>query len=152
MNFSKTIKKADDASKELIIEALAGNVTYGFDVDSIYHIRSESKWIVIEFLKCDHVSVRPADSHPKRYWDKNWRKFASLWRLRTDLKGDLHLVNYEDLAHAVAQGRSEREFLVISVLDLSPAEHGGITKESKTVMTFEEFKKWFQSINQRAAK
>ena len=42
MEHSKQIKKVDDACKELIIEALAGNVTYGFDVDSIYHIKQNN--------------------------------------------------------------------------------------------------------------
>ena len=74
MENSKTIKKTDEASKALIIEALAKNVTFGFDIDSIYYFETEEKWVIIEFLKCDHATVRPADSHPSRYWGKNWRK------------------------------------------------------------------------------
>jgi hypothetical protein len=148
MNFSKTIKKADDSSKELIIEALAGTVTYGFDVDSIYYFETEKKWLIIEFLKCDHPKVRPSTSHPRRYWD-NWRKFASIWRLRTDLKADLFLVNYEDQSHAAAQGRADREFHIIFVEDMNPTESGGITKEKTETMTFQGFKSWFQKINAR---
>ena len=47
---SKPLGHTDEASKELIIEALAGDYTYGFDVDSIYYLQSEQKWIVFELL------------------------------------------------------------------------------------------------------
>jgi len=133
----------------LIIEVLGSNVTYGFDVDSIYYIKTESKWILIEFLKCDHKTVRPRDSHPKRYW-YNWRKFASLWQLKTDLNAELFLVNYEDEQHALSQKRSEREFLIIHVKNMNPTESGGITEEELYSLNFLEFKKWFLSINSKA--
>ncbi len=149
MDYSKTIKKADDASKELIIEALSGNVTFGFDVDSIYYFESEGKWVVIEFLKCDHSSVRPGTSHPKRYWSMNWRKFASLWRLVEALSAEFYLVNYEDQAHASAQNRSEREFRILKVLSLVPSEGGGITKEESKTVDLQAFKIWFQNLNNR---
>ncbi len=151
MNESKPIKKADDASKLLIIEALAGNVTYGFDVDSIYYFEREGSWVVIEFLKCDHATVKPSNSHPSRYWDKNWRKFASLWRLTKTLAGSLFLVNYEDEDHARLQGRTEREFHLIHVMDMQPVASGGITREQSSTMSFEGFKKWFQTLNARGA-
>ena len=149
MDYSKTIKKTDEASKALIIEALADNVTFGFDVDSIYYFESEGRWVVIEFLKCDHVSVRPANSHPSRYWGMNWRKFASLWRLVEALKAEFYLVNYEDQAHASAQQRSEREFRIIKVLSLDPTEKGGIKNDECRTMNFQEFRAWFQNLNNR---
>lgn len=108
-------------------------------------------WILIEFLKCDHKSVRPRDSHPSRYW-YNWRKFASLWRLKTDLDAELFLVNYEDEGHAKSQGRSEREFLIIQVNGMNATSTGGITSEKKVVCKFDGFRDWFLSINDRAAK
>ena len=149
MNFSKPIQKADDASKALIIEALAGKNTYGFDIDSIYYFEREDQWIVIEFLKCDHAKVRPSQSHPKRYWNKNWRKFASLWRLVKELDAEHYLVNYEDLEHAKLQGRSKREFHIIEVLSLDPTEAGGITNQNQQTLDFTGFKTWFQTLNDR---
>jgi len=149
MEYSKTIKKTDEASKALIIEALAKNVTFGFDIDSIYYFETEEKWVIIEFLKCDHATVRPADSHPSRYWGKNWRKFASLWRLVKVLNAEFFLVNYEDQTHASKQGRSEREFRVIKVTSLDPTEKGGIKDEVSRITDFTEFKKWFINLNNR---
>jgi len=151
-NYSKAIKHGDDSSKELIIEALGGNNTYGFDVDSIYYFEAEKKWVVIEFLKCDHKKVRPSTSHPSRYWNKNWRKFASLWRLVESLDAKFYLVNYEDQSHAEAQGRKEREFLVISVSEIDASEDGGILKETPHIMDSTGFYKWYQSLNARGAK
>ncbi len=149
MSFSKPIKKTDDASKALIIEALANNNTYGFDIDSIYYFEKEGKWVVVEFLKCDHATVRPKSSHPVRYWDKNWQKFASLWRLVQALKAEFYLVNYEDETHAQQQGRSIREFHVIQVFVLNPTQFGGITKETANTYDFSGFSNWFQGLNNR---
>lgn len=148
-NFSKPIKKADDESKLLIIETLSGANTYGFDVDSIYYFETENLWVVIEFLKCDAKRVKPSTSHPSRYWKKNWRKFASLWRLVKKLGAEFYLVNYETQDHANSQDRQEREFYVIKVLDMDPSENGGITREEQSKLTFAEFKAWFQTLNAR---
>lgn len=146
---SKALKNTDEASKALIIECLGGDNTYGFDVDSIYYMEIDDKWIVFEFLKCDHVKVRPSGSHPSRYW-YNWRKFASLWKLVTKLEGVLYLVNYEDQTHASSQGRKEREFHVIRVDEMDATEKGGITKEAVKTYSFAEFKDWFRKLNARA--
>lgn len=67
-NFSKPIQKTDDSAKQLIIEALEGQETGGFDLDSVYNI--QGTYYVLEFLKCD--TVRPFNSHPRRYWFKKW--------------------------------------------------------------------------------
>ena len=146
---SKPLKNTDESSKALIIECLGGDNTCGFDIDSIYYVEIDAKWIVIEFLKCDAKKVRPRDSHPKRYW-YNWRKFASLWRLVTKLEGTLFLVNYEDLSHAEDQGRLEREFHVIRVDGMEPTAVGGITKESCKTFDFAGFQIWFRKLNARA--
>ncbi|HFQ95550.1 MAG TPA: hypothetical protein ENK30_03160 [Anaerolineae bacterium] len=155
---SKPIRKDDDASKQLIIELLDGAPTFGFDIDSIYYLPAKEAWVVFEFLKTDHRHVRPRDSHPRRYWRKNWRKFASLWRLVTDLsasgsKAFLCLVNYEDIDHARSQGREDREFHIIWVLDMDPTEEGGVTRqETKTFPTFAAFQTWFQAFNRQAGR
>lgn len=145
---SKPISAADDSSKRLIMELLQGDMTYGFDVDSIYYIETEAKWLLFEFLKCDHASVRPRDSHPKRYW-YNWRKFASLWRLKVRLSAELYLINYEDEAHAKAQKRDAREFVVIHVKAMKPTEDGGITDQTLQAFDAAGLSAWFRAINAR---
>ena len=145
---SKPIVEADDSSKRAIIEALKGDNTYGFDVESIYYLEKEDKWIIYEFLKCDHPTVRPRESHPKRYWF-NWRKFASLWRLKLMLNAELFLINYEDLEHARMQKRVEREYTIIRVLDMNPTHDGGILSEEITNLDFDGFSDWFRNMNNR---
>lgn len=131
---SKPIKKTDDDAKALIIEALDGKVTGGFDIDSIYYIKE--KYYVLEFLKCD--TVRPNNSHPKRYWHLNKQKFISLWHLTQTLGGSLYLINYED---------SREQFKVIKVLALDDT---GILKEEIRECSFAQFKEWFQRLNQHS--
>lgn len=155
-NFSKPIRNTDDETKKLIIEALEGQNTYGFDVDSMFYIESKGLWVVIEFLKTNHKNVRPSDSHPNRYWRKNWRKFVTLWKLVESLgNAELYLVNYEDETHAQSQGRSDREFRIIKVVNVIPGENGWLEEDEDfgkryKQITFEEFKKWYQSFNERA--
>ena len=132
--FSKQITKGDDDAKNLIIEALAGNVTGGFDIDSIY--KMGDKYIVLEFLKCD--TVRPNDSHPKRYWFKNSQKFISLWHITQKLEGVLYLINYED---------SREQFKLIKVLAL---DENGIQKEEIKLWDFKNFSEWFQLLNKKS--
>ena len=131
---SKPIGKADDDAKLLIIETLEGEYTGGFDLDSIYKIKG--KYHVLEFLKCD--TIRPNDSHPKRYWFKNKQKFISLWEITQKLEGVLYLINYEN---------SREQFKVIKVLELNEV---GINKEKIKIWSFSEFKEWFKSLNKRA--
>ncbi len=151
-NHSKPIQRVDDASKRLIMELLQGTNTFGFDVDSIFYVEQENRWIVIEFLKTEHPTVRPSDSHPNRYWHRNWRKFFSLWRLVEDLgNAELYLVNYEDEDHAKSQGRKEREFRVIKVEGVVPGEKGRLIDGHSNIMNFEEVKEWYQNFNDRAA-
>ena len=94
------------------------------------------KWVIFEFLRC--VTVRPFNSHPSRYWDKNKRKFISLWKLKEQLDADLFLVNYED---------SREQFLKIKVLDLNPE---GIQDEKIERMNKTEFFIYFKEINRVA--
>ena len=94
------------------------------------------KWVVFEFLRC--VTVRPFNSHPRRYWYKNKRKFISLWKLKEQLDADLFLVNYED---------SREQFLKIKVLDLNPE---GIQEEETEEMDKTKFFSYFKEVNRRA--
>ena len=130
-SFSKPIQKTDDSAKELIIEALEGQATGGFDLDSVYRVKDT--YYVLEFLKCD--TVRPFNSHPRRYWFKNSQKFLSLWDITTKLGGRLYLVNYED---------SREHFKVIRVLSM---DQTGIKEEQVKLWNFDQFKKWFKALN-----
>jgi hypothetical protein len=129
--FSKPISKGDDGAKDLIIESLEGKSTGGFDLDSVYC--NNGKYTVIEFLRCE--TVRPFDSHPKRYWHLNSQKFKSLWEIALKLEADLFLVNYED---------SREQFKVIKVKALDKT---GITEEEYVHWNFPQFKAWFQKLN-----
>ena len=129
--FSKPISKGDDGAKDLIIESLEGKSTGGFDLDSIYC--KDGKYTVIEFLRCE--TVRPFDSHPKRYWHLNAQKFISLWEIALKLEADLFLVNYED---------SREQFKVIKVKKL---DQTGIKEEESVQWNFQQFKQWFQKLN-----
>ncbi len=133
---SKPIKKTDDDAKALIIEALEGELTGGFDIDSIYKINGS--YYVIEFLKCE--TVRPNNSHPNRYWFKNKQKFISLWEITKKLEGNLFLVNYED---------SREQFRVIKVIELNQS---GIIKQEIREWNFDEFKNWFKLLNSKSLK
>lgn len=134
--FSKPIKKTDDSAKQLIIETLEGEETGGFDLDSVYCINGV--YVVLEFLKCD--TVRPFDSHPKRYWFKNKQKFLSLWAITKKLNGILYLINYED---------SREQFKIIYVKDL---DENGIKNEVVKKWNFSQFKSWFKRLNRKARK
>ena len=94
------------------------------------------KWVIFEFLRC--VTVRPFNSHPRIYWNKNKQKFISLWKLKERLDGELILVNYED---------SREQFLKIEVLDLNPE---GIQDEKVERMDKTEFSSYFREVNRRA--
>ena len=134
-NFSKPIQKTDDSAKQLIIEALEGQQTGGFDLDSVYYIKET--YYVLEFLKCD--TVRPYNSHPRRYWFKNRQKFLSLWKITEKLEGRLYLVNYED---------SREQFKVIRVISM---DESGIIQEKVNLWNFEQFKTWFKALNNLSA-
>lgn len=88
---SKPIQKVDDASKQFIIEALEGDVTHGFDIDSICFCKG--RWYIFEYLKCDNEYMTPYTSDPK-YYPYNWKKFYSLYVITKQLNGILFLVNY----------------------------------------------------------
>lgn len=89
-NTSKPINKNDDSGKDFIKGLLEDKETRGFDIDSIYYLKSK-RWVIIELLKCD--TYNPFLSHPNKY-SFNWRKFASLYSVNKKLNGCFLLVNY----------------------------------------------------------
>lgn len=141
---SKQLLKGDEEGKNLIITLLGREPTFGFDVDSMY--RTKEGWVIVELLKCD--SVLPERSHPNRYWKQkldgssgNWRKFATLWALKTALNGRLFLLNYK-VPYA--------NFKLIEVFDMDPTEGGGITQDDAHVMTLDGTRRWYQALNSSA--
>lgn len=139
---SKSIAKSDDAAKDFIRSSLGGDFTRGFDVDSVYcEVKDEKvRWTLIEFLKCDSVS--PEESHPRRYWNgktANRRKFLSLWALCLSLREEgvgarLLLINYRD------------ENSMVKLMVVTGATEDAINTREK-LMTFDEWKQWFQEFN-----
>ncbi len=132
-SFSKQLRKGDDSAKELIVETLSGHLTGGFDLDSVYCVNGT--YYVLEFLKCD--TVRPNDSHPRRYWSKNRQKFIALWNITQRLQGTLFLINYED---------SRQQFKVMKVLSVTDDDIS--TKD--WLMDFDKFKQFFIKLNNAA--
>lgn len=62
----------------------------GLDVDLL--IFTSQFPVLIEFLRC--ITVPVDESHPRRYWQKNWRKFCRLWEIAQRLNGLFYLINY----------------------------------------------------------
>lgn len=139
---SKSILKSDDAAKDFIRHSLGGELTRGFDVDSIYcEVKNEKvRWTLIELLKCD--TVPPEVSHPKHYWNgktSNRRKFLSLWALCLSLREEgvsarLLLVNYRD------------EDSKVKLMEVIDATEEVISTREK-VMSFPQWQTWFQTFN-----
>jgi hypothetical protein len=129
---SKPIKKSEDEAMDLIIEALEGRDTHGFNVDSIFFNKSEG-WVVIEFLKC--VGVRPHESHPNRYWGRVWRKVTALWTLTQKLSGNFYWVTYE---------HSREQFSILHVTNVDRDK--GITAQ-RIDTDMNGFKKWYNNLN-----
>lgn len=134
MENSKAISATDESAKRLIIDALNGENTGGFDLDSVYYI--DGQYIVLEFLKCDssYPSVTPYTSHPNRYWF-NKQKFISLWDLTRKLDGRLFLLNYEE---------PYNRFRCMEVTSLDPQK--GI-ENTDAMWNYDQFKKWFVELN-----
>ena len=148
-DYSKPIQKTDDASKEFIMELLEGNETHGVDIDSLYY--TDDGWVVIEFLKCD--TVDPHKSHPNRY-PFNWKKFVTLFELAKKLEGKLILVNYSK----EKEWRNHIKIIDVENVNIEQVQNDLNSRKrySKYIegkekeMTFLEFKKWFNALNDRA--
>ena len=138
------------------MEMLKNNHTHGFDIDAIYF--SGNKWIVFEFLKCDHEYINPHTSSPNRYpW--NWRKFHNLYQLSKRLEAELILVNYSDRQH-------DKHLIKVMVVDridydklksqfdknmnVPRAAIDYIVFKKESDLTFDEFKKMFIDLNENA--
>ncbi|MFD3447123.1 hypothetical protein ACFDTO_21215 [Microbacteriaceae bacterium 4G12] len=137
---SKPLGHDDESGFEFAKEMLAGDLTAGINFDRLQK-HPKHGYIIFEYLRCkeDQPHVTPHTSHPKYYWNKNKRKFLSLWQVAKDLKATLFLVNY------AKKGETHKDKIkVIRVIDMNET---GITKQEETKMTRADFQKWFRKLN-----
>ena len=136
---SKKLGHDDSSGFEFVKSMLGDNVTAAINFDRLQKHPTEG-YIIFELLKCeDSQSVTPYTSHPNKYWNKNSRKFLSLWRAKQDLNAKLYLVNYAEAETAHAD-----KVLLIEVLDI---DENGIISEKKTKHTRKSFSSWFIDLN-----
>lgn len=137
---SKSLSHDDSSGFDFAQEMLQGDPTAAVNFDRIQK-HPQKGWIIFEYLLCDEKqAVSPYTSHPNRYWNKNSRKFISLWEVAQDLDATLILVNY-----AKKGTKNEDKIKVIIVEEID--ETKGITKEKTQDMTRNRFSKWFRQLN-----
>ncbi len=139
---SKVLSHADDSGFYFAQEMLDGDLTAAINFDRLqYH--PTFGYIIFEYLLCEeHQYVTPWSSHPKRYWNKNSRKFLSLFKASKALNATLFLVNY-----AKKGTLHEDEILVIKVIDMDST---GIKKEELWKTNRSDFKEWFRKLNRES--
>lgn len=136
---SKPLIHDDSSGFAFTQEMLAGDPTAAINFDRIQK-HPRKGYILFEYLLCEEKqTVTPYTSHPNRYWNKNKRKFLSLWQIAQDLPATLYLVNY-----AKAGTLHADEVLLIKVLEMSDE---GITKEQVWRLTRREFQERFRRLN-----
>lgn len=136
---SKPLGKVDDSGAAFLIKSLAGDSGRNFDVDSIFYLNRDGRdsWIIFEFLKCETFPVDK--SHPNRYFNKNGRKFLSLWALCNSLRSngmsaDLYLINYDDNCEVI------KKMKVVAMSD------SGVETQDE-LMSFEKWSTDFRKLN-----
>lgn len=138
---SKRLHHSDDSGFEFAKEMLGNDPTAAINFDRFMY-SPELGFIIMEFLLCEErQKVTPYSSHPRKYWNKNKRKFLSLWRATLSLHGTLYLINY-----AKKGTMHENEVCVIHVLEMNES---GIQKENIRKFTRSEFSKWFRAQNKK---
>lgn len=147
-DFSKPLGKSDESAFEFVKEMLDGDSTFGINFDRIQWDSEEENWVIIEYLRCHEKQfsrgITPYSSHPNRYFNKNARKFLSLWILKCSLNAKLYLVNYSKKSDNPITDQVK----LMEVLNVN--EDG--PNHVKTVdqkMKREEFSKWLRMMNQR---
>ncbi len=141
----RTTKPIQNA--ETSVERLSNTVfphgARGLDVDFITH--TDEGWIVFEYLRC--VTVPAVESHPCRYWFRNWRKFCQLWSMAQQLDARFILVNYEEPAEGVFG------FFRVMEVDMQqePSQQQSvITADLIPEGTLEDFVAFAQQLDQQA--
>lgn len=142
MVYSKALSHNDDSGFSFVQEMLDGDVTAAINFDRLQK-HPQYGYIIFEYLLCDvkqfSRGITPYSSHPRKYWNKNKRKFLALWEAAQALNATLYLINYSKKGTAY-----ENEILCIKVIDMNET---GIIKEDVHKMTRDEFKEWFRKLN-----
>lgn len=137
---SKALGHDDSSGFIFAQEMLKGDPTAAINFDRIQK-HPKRGYIIFEYLLCEEEqTVTPYTSHPNRYWNKNSRKFISLWEIAKDLDATLFLVNYAKLGT-----KNENEIRIIVVEDID--KNKGIIKEESIKTTREKFSEWFRKLN-----
>lgn len=137
---SKALGHDDSSGFIFAQEMLKGDPTAAINFDRIQK-HPKRGYIIFEYLLCEEEqTVTPYTSHPNRYWNKNSRKFISLWEIAKDLDATLFLVNYAKLGT-----KYENEIRIIVVEDID--KNKGIIKEESIKTTREKFSEWFRKLN-----
>tara|TARA_Y100001970_G_C14188299_1_gene833870 strand:+ start:1517 stop:1951 length:435 start_codon:yes stop_codon:yes gene_type:complete len=140
MSKSKPLIHDDSSGFDFVKEILDGDPTCAINFDRLQH-HPELGYIIFEYLLCDEKQmVNPWTSHPNRYWNKNKRKFISLFEVAKDLPAKLILVNY-----AKINTTHSDKIKVIEVLSIDSTT--GIVDSKETNMTRGKFKSWFRNLN-----
>ncbi|MDE7132062.1 MAG: hypothetical protein K2O65_09735 [Lachnospiraceae bacterium] len=140
---SKALGHDDESGFLFAKEMLAGDVTAAVNFDRLMR-HPQQGFIIMEYLLCEEEqmqkhNITPYTSHPNRYWDKNRRKFLSLWRAALDLRGTLYLVNY-----AKSGTEFEDQILLIKIKGMNEK---GIFDQECTQFTRRNFQTWFRDLN-----
>lgn len=139
---SKSLGNEDKSGFLFCQELLDGGLNYGFNFDRLCYDYEAGKFIVFEFLKVDQwQTVTPWESHPVRYWHKNWRKFVAIWRGVQKLEADFYCVNYAEAGTPFADQ--------VRVLQIFSMNKSGIKKWSDWKCSRGEFTEFFRQINLR---
>jgi len=147
---SKPLGSEDSSAVEFVKEMLVGDPTYGINFDRIQWDTNEECYVIVEYLLCEEIQfsrgITPFTSHPNRYFNKNTKKFTTLWELAQHMKAKLYLVNYSKKGTA-----HENEVLLMEVKQI---DEDAITpvRTKDTRMTRAEFSKWFRALNKRGQK
>lgn len=152
---TKRLSKVDTPEKMMVSRSIPEGIC-GLDGDLIFN--SWTGPVLIEFLRCQSQKADPYTSHPRRYWDKNWRKFVSLWRIARDLKARFFLVNYEtdpitsSFCLACGGDLQPKGFGRINVLwvrmNFAPDEFNPIQTKVIVHGGHNEFTNWIRAINE----
>ena len=139
-NQSKQLSHGDESGSAFAQEMLGGMPTAAVNFDRL-QLHPQYGYIIFEYLLCEETQpyVTPWTSHPRRYWNKNKKKFIALFNAAKAVHAVLYLVNY-----AKKGTLHEDKIFVIQVLDMN---ENGITEEKTWKTNRTEFQKWFQELN-----
>ena len=141
---SKSLGHSDESGFDFVKELLQGDPTFAIDFERL-QFHKKLGYIIFEFLLCEEGQVVSRHtSHPNRYWNKNSRKFISLWEATQALSATLYLVNYAKIGTKHAD-----KITMLKVLEVNA--ESGIVRERKKEFTRAEFSSWFRKLNRECS-